>query len=496
MDLDTDGVLKVFDNNSTTNTQSDIDEEFNLPTIFERFFATKSQVADLIARLSQATLDWLTTAMSSIRFIHSETSRVVEDTTFGTNYFDYRSDSEQYLADGVSFDDTDDEISGMLASRSKLVSLKKGSSFGNHLGVKNASDLDVGIVRTDSNNVLQVNSTGLRASSWVNVNSGLATSITVNSGDTLLIEVNPHPTDSSMIRIEIDVLRGDGTVLELNANDIPHNSFNWDTLILRDFTEIKGCDLNNYVGHDARRALLENHAEDKWVFGKAAQVTSTTDDVEVVGDLNVTGNLKIKGEAVDPSAGGGGTDLTGSGYLHLGVANIEGGDTGLVAGTTGHAEADGDRMERPLRFAVASTNVTPTGGSYNSATGNITLPEGHWLVCASVVVANNGTNKTDQNSRVRVILGIKYGDNIRHEQSDYSRWPNGATSRYSSAVDSDFSECKVSVAGGVISDGTTALTINLVTALQGQNAGSTDEACNILSAHVHAYNTNSLAFDF
>ena len=281
--------------------------------------------------------------------------------------------------------------------------------------------------------------------------------------------------------------------------------------------EIEGTDLEDYInsligdgsgGGGSGVTLTEvNSAIDSRVESWALTANSSTQIPSgklptYVDDVSLSGStLTISRQGGDdrsltlPTSSGGTVTITKSqiitalgfgGYLHLGVANIEGGDSGLVAGTTTHTATAANanlRMERDLRFDVRSTNVMPTGGSYDSSTGNIVLPAGHWIVCASVVVRNHGT-VSNQNVRVIVTLGLKYGTNIRHEQSNYIRWADEST-QAGSAVRDDFSQGKVSIAGSIISDGTTALNINLVTALQG--SVNTTEQITILSAHVHAY---------
>ena len=236
---------------------------------------------------------------------HTSTSRVVEDTNFASKYFDYRSSSENYLSTGVTFDSADFEFSGLDNSRQKLIAITK-SGFGAHLGIKDSSNRDTGIVRTNSSNQLQVNSTGLYTPTWVNVTTGLSTDpIQVANGDTILIEVLTDHSNADNILIEIDILRVNGTVLELSANSIPHNDYNWNILVLRHGT-FKGADILSYVGHDARRELLQAHATDKWFFDKAKLVTSVTDGLELAGNTNVNGALSEQGTRVSTTGDGGG----------------------------------------------------------------------------------------------------------------------------------------------------------------------------------------------
>ena len=315
IDIDSQGVVKTFDNTTTGNTDADISEEFNLPALLRNVFASftdfselRSQVGQLVGRLSSPILDWLHEAFLKIQFPHTQISRVTEDTEFGSNYFDYRSGSENYLSSGVSYDDSSQTISGLATTRKKIIGLTSDGGFGSLVGIKDGSGNDVPIIRTETDNILRVNSTGLRNPTYTNLNSVSSTSISIASGDHLLIEVLPHPTDSSLIRIEVDILRADGTILELNAVDIPHNNFNWDTIEFRHWSVIKGMDLQNYVGHPARRGLLA-HTTDKWAYAKALLTISVLEGVNLDSKLSVQGN-DISNPITDISVSG--TSLVGT----------------------------------------------------------------------------------------------------------------------------------------------------------------------------------------
>ena len=316
IDIDSQGVVKTFDNTTTGSTDADISEEFNLPALLRNVFASftdfselRSQVGQLVGRLSSPILDWLHEAFLKIQFPHTQISRVTEDTEFGSNYFDYRSGSENYLSSGVSYDDSSQTISGLATTRKKIIGLTSDGGFGSLVGIKDGSGNDVPIIRTEADLVLRVNSTGLRNPTYANLNSATSTSITIAApGDHLLIEVLPHPTDSSLIRIEVDILRADGTILELNAANIPHNNFNWDTIEFRHWSVIKGMDLQNYVGHPARRGLLA-HTTDKWAYAKALLITSVLEGVNLDSKLSVQGN-DISNPITDISVSG--TSLVGT----------------------------------------------------------------------------------------------------------------------------------------------------------------------------------------
>ena len=314
LDLGTDGVLKVFDNNSTTNTQSDIDEEFNLSTILERFFVTKEQNQN-ISRLSQADVDYLKNIQTYVQLQNSQTSRVEEDSVFGSNYFDYRSSSESYFSSGVSYDSSSGRLSGLNTSRQKIIAITK-TGFGEHFGITDSSDRDTGIVRTNSSNQLQVNSAGTYTPTWVFATTGLSNDpLVIANGDTLIIETTPDHFTAGNILVEIDIVRANGTIIELSANSIPHNSYDWDILVPRHGT-FKGADLNHYLSHSGRQALV-SHLTDKWVFGKAQLVTSVLVGVNVDAELREE-NVRVS--TGGSSNGGGGltavhssSDFTGDG---------------------------------------------------------------------------------------------------------------------------------------------------------------------------------------
>ena len=111
-------------------------------------------------------------------------------------------------------------------------------------------------------------------------------------------------------------------------------------------------------------------------------------------------------------------------YLHLGVANLAGTTSGLATGFgtfTVSSGASGQSQEHVIKFEQSDTNQVPTGGSYSETTGDIVLPEGRWLICASTSIQNNVTGATGANV-VWAALEIVEGDDVRHASSTYSRW--------------------------------------------------------------------------
>ena len=175
--------------------------------------------------------------------------------------------------------------------------------------------------------------------------------------------------------------------------------------------------------------------------------------------------------------GPGGTPLVvADHYVHIGTPNLSGTETGVVTGTNninpGNAQ---DVQNFNVRFdnTIAGYNI-PTAGSYNPQNGDIVLPAGHWVVCASLnVYASAGTNM-----RVAAALSINHGTNERHSQALYLRNDAGQIGADGIAE----LQGKVSIAGAVISDGVGPVRIRIAVSRQGGT-----ETVEIRGAHVHAY---------
>ena len=175
--------------------------------------------------------------------------------------------------------------------------------------------------------------------------------------------------------------------------------------------------------------------------------------------------------------GPGGTPLvTTDHYVHIGTPDLSGTASGVVTGANninpGNAQ---DVQNFNVRFdnTIAGYNI-PTAGSYNPQNGDIVLPAGHWVVCASLnVYASAGTNM-----RVAAALSINHGTNERHSQALYLRNDAGQIGADGIAE----LQGKVSIAGAVISDGVGPVRIRIAVSRQGGT-----ETVEIRGAHVHAY---------
>lgn len=177
-------------------------------------------------------------------------------------------------------------------------------------------------------------------------------------------------------------------------------------------------------------------------------------------------------------------------YLHLGTGTYDpdnqtegsGIRTGLVAAQRGLLEIGATRRRSDdLRFDNTLANAsTPTGGSYDPATGQIVLPAGHWIVCATIKVRHiSGASGGAGGARVWATLEMKYGGTIRHAQRTYIRYA-GDANQTNGITEAE--EAEVTVAGAVVSDGVQATTLAVSCAAQPNNSMIRYEG-----AHVHAY---------
>ena len=207
------------------------------------------------------------------------------------------------------------------------------------------------------------------------------------------------------------------------------------------------------------------------------------------------------------SGGGGSVSNVAPNYVHLGTPNIEAatftpsasggsidaGKSGIIAGQEKLTFSAANSLVTipTLRFDTNAVTYPSThladGASVDASNGEITLPAGHWIVCASVRIRAN-TGIGDGGSRSWHKLGIIQGANLRHESSKYVRWGDvdaNANQAGSSALSASFTnEGSISVTGSLISDGVQTTKIRLESYIQNRAANSN---VIILGAHVHAY---------
>ena len=176
-------------------------------------------------------------------------------------------------------------------------------------------------------------------------------------------------------------------------------------------------------------------------------------------------------------------------YLHLGTgmfneALAEGSaeKTGLVAAQRGILASNITGVSNVLRFdsALAGASIPGVADNYDSSNGQITLPAGHWLVCATVKVRFIHAGSAGF-PRMYNTFSMQYGGNIRHATSAYVRQSENNKVE-SSSPNNIVTVGWVSVSGAVVADGSTPLTIVLESATQDNNAQFRLEA-----AHVHGY---------
>ena len=77
--------------------------------------------------------------------------------------------------------------------------------------------------------------------------------------------------------------------------------------------------------------------------------------------------------------------------IHLGVKNILGNASGIVAGATVMNSRQGDQA---IRFDTTYTGtVLPAVVTVSAANGNIVFPAGTWMLCASLRCSQSGTSR-------------------------------------------------------------------------------------------------------
>ncbi len=163
-------------------------------------------------------------------------------------------------------------------------------------------------------------------------------------------------------------------------------------------------------------------------------------------------------------------------YVYLGASNINGTQSGVTGSSSVRPSSGSTITSYFVRFddTLPGVNI-PSEATYNSTTGQLTLPTGHWIITASLnVVTNRATN-----SRVAAALGIYLEDTERYSQSIYMRNDQFGT------VNSVYEQFqgKVSVTGALIITGGEQITCRL--GVIRQSAGTT--RIDIRGAHLQAY---------
>ena len=180
--------------------------------------------------------------------------------------------------------------------------------------------------------------------------------------------------------------------------------------------------------------------------------------------------------------------------LHLGVANIVGSTTGIVSGATRFTSLSGNEA---IRFDqnTAGTNIG-TGIIYTSTNGNIVLPAGIWILCASIRARMMGNSAPNANTRSYFSVGIQHGTNLRHISAPaYARWTEGDkptnvqpfdTSNLPTGWGQVSSNIPASVSGVVISSGSNQASNFVTVRAIWSNQLIAGAGVNLLNAHLHA----------
>ena len=108
-----------------------------------------------------------------------------------------------------------------------------------------------------------------------------------------------------------------------------------------------------------------------------------------------------------PEGGGGGEPITITDhYVHIGTPDLNGSNDGVLGSNNITPSGANTVTDFNVRFdnTLPMFNV-PTDANYEPTNGNITLPAGHWIICASLNVVSSAAT----NSRVAAVLSINHG---------------------------------------------------------------------------------------
>ena len=172
------------------------------------------------------------------------------------------------------------------------------------------------------------------------------------------------------------------------------------------------------------------------------------------------------------------------GYLHVGVAGLTAGSSGLQAG---HRSVPNDRTLTSLRFlSNAPQNNLPDGVTLGQD-GNINLSNGAWLLCASCrlyphTVYRDGTRGLARFSIAQLVV----------DRSDPDNPSTSINHRHAiTTVLHDFDDANadvdgfLSVTGAVVVTGADDQRIRIYLSVQAD--GTTDGDVTISSAHLHGF---------
>ena len=181
---------------------------------------------------------------------------------------------------------------------------------------------------------------------------------------------------------------------------------------------------------------------------------------------------------------------TGALGFHLGTLDESGAESGLADGFGVFAITNQSRKGSSNILFKENLNLS-NEFSYDELTGNLILPKGQWLMCASLRILNKtlpsgGSNQN--NVRCLSTMSIKYGQKIRHSNTKYLRFSSQSSLGDINNLSADETAEWVkyqgfnSIAGSVISDGRSAMSILFQYISQG--SGGTLE---ITHAHIHGF---------
>lgn len=220
------------------------------------------------------------------------------------------------LTDGLSYDDSSGEFSGIGSSKQRLMAweFRSDNESSTFFGVKNASGQDVPIFRLNSG-VLQVNTSGGRNNaSYSNLNDADDTAITVSAGDRLIVQTVPRDDGRlEVVPVFYDADGADGVGIHLHLrfdelNDVLFTDLqnvNWETVEIRGSTKFKSVINNEVLNHSQLEALLEHHWADEYVFSKYREVDVVSDKQQITKKTDFTNGLQVNG--VDVVGGGEGS---------------------------------------------------------------------------------------------------------------------------------------------------------------------------------------------
>lgn len=343
-----------------------------------------STIRGLIASFQRLTSGVIDSIITIIGWFRATGSDVTIEEGY-SNLIDYRASDNQYQSDsGISYDTTNEQISGLGDSATKIIAVKI-SGTANHtiLGYINDSGNAIPLVRVSNGNLQYNTELDHLGTSWSDFQSVNSLTTAVSAGMWLIMQSRPAADGTGTQFVPV-VRYETGTVIELD-DFTTNGDTDLDTIDIREVDEFKIGTNTHSLSHDDLMALLQ-HRADKWFFGKA-RLQEHTNFLQGNGGKYVVVNDGETGfgTADAPSGGGGGEENVQSDFNET------------------DSSSDAFIKNKPLTPSVLYGNATNTSGATS-----VTLQKSNMLNYNIVLVRKRVGSNFFDNSIVLKTPGTSF----------------------------------------------------------------------------------------